>query len=88
MTASQERKEKRQRENRQVVRTFALVLQLGITMLTCIFLCLFLWRFLADRLGIPALFPILLVLGILAVVSFFKVLFYCCISIRICSRLL
>ncbi len=66
MTASQERKEKRQRENRQVVRTFALVLQLGITMLTCIFLCLFLGRFLADRLGIPALFPILLVLGILA----------------------
>ena len=44
----------------------ALIMQLGISMLTCIFLCVFAGRFLMVALGQPFWFPVFIVLGILS----------------------
>ena len=48
------------------IRMATLILQLGISMLTCIFLCVFAGLFLAGKLGQPFWFPLFLVLGILS----------------------
>ena len=44
----------------------ALISQLGICMLTCIFLCVFLGDFLARTFQQELIFPLMLVIGILA----------------------
>ncbi len=44
----------------------ALVTQLGISMLVCIFIGVFIGWFLSERLHIIILFPVMLILGILA----------------------
>ena len=46
-------------------RTFALITQLGLSMLTPIFLCIFVGSFLQNKLHIPLFIP-LLILGFLA----------------------
>lgn len=50
---------------RSVYRTFALITQLGLTMLAPIFLCVFLGVYLEDKFSLPVFVP-LLILGILA----------------------
>ncbi|MGO5052894.1 AtpZ/AtpI family protein [Lachnospiraceae bacterium LCP25S3_G4] len=50
---------------RSVHRTFALITQLGLSMLAPIFLCTFLGVYLEDRFSLPVFIP-LLILGILA----------------------
>lgn len=50
---------------KSVYRTFALITQLGISMLTPVFLCIFLGSFLQEKYGIPVFVP-LLILGIMA----------------------
>ena len=60
------RKKERGAANRRVMRMTALVMQLGITMLTCLLLCGIPGRLLAGRTGHPVIFPLFLLLGILA----------------------
>ena len=50
---------------KSVYRTFALITQLGLSMLTPIFLCVFLGSFLENKFEAPVFVP-LLILGILA----------------------
>lgn len=60
-------REKRQLESRRrSMRMVVLILQLGLTMLTAIFLCGIIGRILGDRLHNLFLFPLFLLLGILA----------------------
>ncbi len=56
----------RRKGERHPLRMLALVSQLGICMLTCMFICVFLGRFLAGILHQELLFPLMLVIGILA----------------------
>ena len=60
------RKEERSAANRRVMRMTALIMQLGITMLTCLLLCGIPGRLLALRTGRPVIFPLFLLLGSLA----------------------
>lgn len=53
------------RYKKSVFRTFALITQVGISMLTPIFLCVFLGSFLRNHYELPVFLP-LLMLGILA----------------------
>lgn len=53
------------RYKKSVFRTFALITQVGISMLTPIFLCVFLGSFFRNNYGLPVFIP-LLILGILA----------------------
>lgn len=48
------------------LRMLALITQLGISMLTCIFLCMLIGRFLSEKLQLDWIFPVFLLLGILA----------------------
>ena len=48
------------------LRMLALITQLGISMLTCIFLCMIAGKFLAERLHADWIFLVFLILGILA----------------------
>lgn len=50
---------------KSVYKTFALITQLGISMLVPVFLCTFAGRYLEDKFGIPVTIP-LIILGILA----------------------
>ena len=60
------KKTERREDNRRVMRMTALIMQLGITMLTAILLCGIPGRIIAGRTGHPLIFPLFLVLGILA----------------------
>ena len=60
------KKRERREDNRRVMRMTALIMQLGITMMTAILLCGIPGRIIADRTGHPLIFPLFLVLGILA----------------------
>ena len=60
------KKMERRADNRRVIRMTALIMQLGITMLTAILLCGIPGRIIAVRTGHPFIFPLFLVLGILA----------------------
>lgn len=53
------------KDNKRVVRSFAMISQVGISMLVPIFLCSMLGLFLEDKLGWPAFIP-LFILGALA----------------------
>ncbi|MEF9941228.1 MAG: AtpZ/AtpI family protein [Lachnospiraceae bacterium] len=53
------------RYKRSVYRTFALITQLGLSMLTPVFLCTFLGVFLEDKFSLHVFIP-LLILGVLA----------------------
>lgn len=59
-------KKKRREDNRKIIRTYALGLQLGVTMLVCIFVSLFIGRFLAARIGKEGIIPFFIMLGALA----------------------
>ena len=59
-------RKKRQEDNRKIMRTFTLVLQLGITMLTSMFLCVFLGSLLVRMIGWTWIFPLCMVVGALA----------------------
>ena len=48
------------------LRMLALITQFGISMLTCIFLCMLIGRFLSEKLQLDWIFPVFLLLGILA----------------------
>lgn len=60
------RKKKRGEDNRRVMRMTTLILQLGISMMTCIFLCGIPGYFLAGHTGHPVIFPLFLLLGVLS----------------------
>lgn len=62
----QRRKAERSAVNRRMMRMTALIMQLGITMLTCLLLCGIPGRMLAVYTGHPVIFPLFLLLGILA----------------------
>ena len=54
------------KEDREVVKSFAMITQVGLSMLTPIFLCVFLGGYLDKSLHTSYWFIILLILGILA----------------------
>ena len=56
----------RRKKDYTFLRMLALITQLGISMLTCIFLCMIIGKFLFERLQISWIFPLFLLLGILA----------------------
>ena len=56
----------RRKKDYTFLRMLALITQLGISMLTCIFLCMIIGKFLSERLQISWIFPLFLLLGILA----------------------
>lgn len=56
----------KKRKDRRALRMLVLISQLGICMLTAIFLCVFLGRFLAQQFHQELFFPFMLLLGILA----------------------
>lgn len=56
----------KRRKNRSALRMLALISQLGICMLTCIFICVFLGDVLVRKFHQELLFPLMLVIGILA----------------------
>ena len=56
----------RKKKERGAVRMLVLITQLGICMMTPIFFCVFLGQFLTQKTDIMILFPVLLVIGILA----------------------
>ncbi len=60
------RQEEKKESNRKSMRMIVLILQLGITMMTTVFLSGFLGRILAYSLHNLLLFPLFLLLGILA----------------------
>ena len=57
---------RRRRKDYTFLRMLALLTQLGISMLTCIFLCMFIGKFLSERLHADWIFLIFLLLGILS----------------------
>jgi len=61
-----ERKERQKKSSLRALRVTVLILQLGISMMTSIFICGVIGKLLADRTRILILFPLLLVLGCLA----------------------
>lgn len=56
----------RRKKDYTFLRMLALITQLGISMLTCIFLCMIIGKFLSERLQISWIFLLFLLLGILA----------------------
>ena len=56
----------KRKKERSALRMLALISQLGICMLTCILFCVFLGELLVRTFHQELLFPLLLVLGILA----------------------
>lgn len=56
----------RRKKEQNALRMLVLVSQLGICMLTCIFICVFLGRYLSRIFQQELLFPLMLLLGILA----------------------
>lgn len=56
----------RRKKDYTFLRMLALITQLGISMLTCIFLCMIIGKFLSERLQISWIFSLFLLLGILA----------------------
>ena len=56
----------RKKKDYRFLRMLALITQLGISMLTCIFLCMLIGRFLSEKLQLEWIFPVFLLLGILA----------------------
>lgn len=56
----------RKKKDYRFLRMLALITQLGISMLTCIFLCMIIGRFLSEKLQLDWLFLVFLLLGILA----------------------
>lgn len=56
----------RKKKDYRFLRMLALITQLGISMLTCIFLCMIIGRFLSEKLQLDWIFPVFLLLGILA----------------------
>lgn len=56
----------RKKKDYTFLKMLALITQLGISMLTCIFLCMIIGRFLSERLHADWVFPIFLLLGILS----------------------
>ncbi|WP_099467296.1 AtpZ/AtpI family protein [Konateibacter massiliensis] len=53
------------KDRKNVYKTFALITQLGISMLTPIFLCVYAAVFLEEKFSVPVFIP-MLILGILA----------------------
>lgn len=56
----------RRKKDQSALRMLALVSQLGICMLTCIFICVFLGEYVSRIFHQELLFPLMLLLGILA----------------------
>ena len=56
----------RKKKGKNALRMLALVSQLGICMLVCIFICVFLGEYLSRKLHQELIFPLMLVVGILA----------------------
>lgn len=56
----------RKKKDYTFLKMLALITQLGISMLTCIFLCMIIGRLLSERLHVDWVFPIFLLLGILS----------------------
>lgn len=56
----------RKKKDYTFLRMLALITQLGISMLTCIFLCMLAGKFLSEKLHVDWIFPVFLLLGILA----------------------
>lgn len=56
----------RKKKDYTFLRMLALITQLGISMLTCIFLCMIIGKFLAQQLHIDWVVLVFLLLGILA----------------------
>ena len=70
----------RKKKDYSFLRMLALITQLGISMLTCIFLCMIAGKFLAERLHADWIFLVFLILGILAgfrscytIIAFYKI---------------
>lgn len=57
---------RRRKKDYTFLKMLALITQLGISMLTCIFLCMLAGRFLSERFHSDWIFPVFLLLGILA----------------------
>ena len=53
----------RKKKDYSFLRMLALITQLGISMLTCIFLCMIAGKFLAERLHADWIFLVFLILG-------------------------
>ena len=60
------RTQKQKREERRALRMIVLVTQIGICMLVPVFFCVFLGRWISEKTGSPLLFPLMLLIGILA----------------------
>ena len=56
----------RKKKDYTFLRMLALITQLGISMLTCIFLCMLAGKFFSEKLHADWIFLIFLILGILA----------------------
>lgn len=56
----------RKKKDYTFLRMLALITQLGISMLTCIFLCMIAGKFFAERFHADWIFLVFLILGILA----------------------
>lgn len=54
------------KENREVFRALGLLSQVGITLLTTVFLCIFIGYKMDEKLGTSFWFPIWLILGLIA----------------------
>jgi ATP synthase protein I len=54
------------KENRQIFRALGLLTQLGITLLTTVFLCIFIGYKMDEKFGTSFWFPIWLILGLLS----------------------
>ena len=53
------------KENREVFRALSLITQIGITLLTTVFLCIFIGYKMDEKFGTSFWFPIWLILGLL-----------------------
>lgn len=56
----------KKKKERRALRMLVLITQLGICMLVPVFICVFAGQYLSQRLGITLIFPLFLLLGILA----------------------
>ena len=66
----------RKKKDYSFLRMLALITQLGISMLTCIFLCMIAGKFLAERLHADWIFLVFLILGRISFLLYDNFAFY------------
>lgn len=77
----------RRKKDYTFLRMLALITQLGISMLTCIFLCMIIGKFLSERLQISWIFPAVSSVGNISGIPFLLYDDHAFYKVKICVQL-